>query len=210
MLAIVSGRQVYAGHTGHDSLVAGSEPRSQTAALTQEDTLYTGVTVFEGDDRFIPDPRKAAIYSAVLPGLGQVYNRRYWKVPIVYGGFAALSWYAMFTHDEYARYRNAHSFRTDGNPETIDEFAGDFRYTEDVLRRFRDYYRRQRDRTYIWIAAFYALNIIEATVDAHFFEFDVSEDLGMKVSPVMTLPGHPVAGKPGFNPGMGVRFSVKF
>ncbi len=175
-----------------------------------EDSLFGDITEPFVEHRFQPDPRKAAMYSAVLPGLGQIYNRKYWKVPIVYGGFTALSWYAMFTHEEFMRYRNAHSFRIDGNPETIDEFIDDFRYTEDVLQRFRDYYRRQRDRSYLWIAIFYAINIIDATVDAHFMEFDVSEELGIRVGPSITVPDRPVTGRAGSPAGPGIRFSVNF
>ncbi len=175
-----------------------------------EDSLIGDITEPFAEHRFQPNPRKSAMYSAVLPGLGQIYNRKYWKVPIVYGGFAALSWYAMFTHEEFVRYRNAYSFRIDGNPETIDEFIDDFRYTEDVLQRFRDYYRRQRDRTYIWIALFYAINIIDATVDAHFFDFDVSEELGIRVGPSVIAPDRPVIGRDGSQVGPGIRFSVNF
>jgi hypothetical protein len=158
---------------------------------------------------FSPDPARAAMFSAVLPGMGQIYNRKYWKVPIVYAGFAGLTWYTMFAHEQFARYRTALDFRIDGNPQTIDEFAGDFRYTQDVLTRFKDYYRRQRDRTVIWTALFYTLTIIDATVDAHLFEFDVSEDLGLKVAPVFQGADFPPEGKNG-QFGMGIRFSINF
>jgi len=150
------------------------------------------------------------MYSAVLPGMGQVYNRKYWKVPIVYGGFAALAYYAGHTHDEFSRYRNALDFRLDGNPDTIDEFSGDPRYTNEVLTRFRDYYRRQRDRTFIWTAFFYALNIVDATIDAHFYSFDVSEDLGMKIGPSLQRPEGFLSDRPPGYPGVGIRFSLNF
>jgi hypothetical protein len=159
---------------------------------------------------FSPDPRKASMYSAVLPGMGQVYNRKYWKVPIIYGGFAALGWYTFFAHDQFVRYRDALDFRMDGNPLTMDEFAGDPRYTNDVLTRFKDYYRRQRDRTIIWTTVFYALNIVDAAVDAHLFEFDVSEDLGMKVGPSFDGPDHPLIARPSARQGVGLRFSINF
>ncbi len=164
----------------------------------------------ESIKEFRPDPRKASMYSAVLPGMGQIYNRKYWKVPLVYGGFAALTWYTVFAHDEFVRYRNAHNFRTDGNPETIDEFADDLRYTEAILTRFKDYYRRQRDRAIIWTALFYAINIIDATVDAHMFEFDVSEDLGMKIGPSFRGLDQPMVNRPGGQMGLGIKFSINF
>ena len=175
----------------------------------QDSLLVNEYIVTESKPSYHLDPAKAAMYSAVLPGMGQVYNRKYWKVPIVYAGFAGLAWYTMFTNEQFVRYRNALDYRLDGNPETIDEFADDFRYTQDVLTRFKDYYRRHRDRTIIWTALFYALNIIDATVDAHLFEFDVSEDLGMKVGPSIQQFDRPVEGNRG-QMGMGFRFSINF
>ncbi len=180
-------------------------------AYSLQDTLIVENTREEESIKeFRPDPRKASMYSAVLPGMGQIYNRKYWKVPLVYGGFAALTWYTMFAHDEFVRYRNALNFRTDGNPETIDEFADDLRYTNDILTRFKDYYRRQRDRTIIWTTLFYAINIIDATVDAHMFEFDVSEDLGMKIGPSFRGLDQPLVNRPGGQMGLGIRFSINF
>lgn len=128
-------------------------------------------------------PHKASIYSAVLPGLGQAYNGKYWKIPIIYGGFAGLGAMVVFYDKGYVRYRTAYQYRTDGNPATIDEFANDSRYTEEILTSFKDFYRRQRDQSVIFMFAFYALNIIDATVDAHFLNFDVSEDLSLRIEP---------------------------
>ncbi len=182
-----------------------------TEVYSNQDTLVIeSISAEEPEDEFRPDPRRAAMYSAVLPGMGQIYNRKYWKVPLVYGGFASLAWYTMFTHDEFVRYRTALGFRTDGNPDTIDEFADDFRYTEEILVRFKDYYRRQRDRTVIWTALFYAINIIDATVDAHLFEFDVSEELGMKMGPSFRRLNQPMLNSPGAQMSVGLRFSVNF
>lgn len=179
-------------------------------AFSRQDSLFLGNIQAEQENRHNPHPGKAALYSAVLPGMGQVYNRKYWKVPIIYGGFAGLAWYTLYTNDEFVRYRNALTFRDDGNPETTDEFAGDLRYTDEVLTRFKDFYRRQRDRTVIWTALFYALNIIDATVDAHFFEFDVSDDLGMRVSPSFSSPEQLPFSRPGVQAGVGISFSLNF
>lgn len=165
-----------------------------------------------GEDEYerIVEPSRAAMYSAVLPGLGQIYNRKYWKLPIVYGGFAALGYWAVFNHDNYIRYQTAIELRTDGNPHTVDEFADDARFTEEVMRDYMNFYRRNRDRTLIWTAGFYALNIIDALVDAYLFDFDVSEDLSIRVEPGL-MNGHPV-GVYSFNREMSVGFrcSIKF
>lgn len=159
---------------------------------------------------FNPDPRKATMYSAVLPGMGQVYNRKYWKVPIVYAGFAGIGWYMNLTNEQFVRYRNALDYRIDGNPLTVDEFIEDPRYTQEVLTRFKDYYRRQRDFSFILAALFYAINIIDATVDAHLFEFDVGDDLGLRVEPLFTNSDQLIVRRSGTPMGLGVRFSVNF
>ncbi|MDP3916473.1 MAG: DUF5683 domain-containing protein [Bacteroidota bacterium] len=138
-------------------------------------------------------PRKATIYSAVLPGLGQIYNRKYWKVPIVYGGFAALGYFINFNNEEYVKYRQAYSDIIDDDPNTIsytrltvnpgflepDKIS---QFTE-RLRSAKDYWRRNRDLVVIGTAVFYAVNIIDASVDAHFFNFDISDDLTFNWTP---------------------------
>ena len=135
-------------------------------------------------------PRKATIYSAALPGLGQIYNRKYWKVPLVYGGFAALGYFINFNNEKYIIYRQAYSDIIDKDPTTSsylklitrprEELMG--QYTEQ-LRSYKDYWRRNRDLLVIGTAVFYAVNIIDASVDAHFFKFDISDDLTMKWVP---------------------------
>lgn len=128
-------------------------------------------------------PHKASMYSAVIPGLGQAYNGKYWKIPIIYAGFTGLGAMVVFYDNNYHRYKSAFQYRTDGNPCTIDEFASDPRYTTEVLTVFKDFHRRNRDRSIIFMFAFYALNIIDATVDAHFLNFDVGEDLSLRIEP---------------------------
>jgi hypothetical protein len=138
-------------------------------------------------------PRRATIYSAVLPGLGQIYNRKYWKVPIVYGGFATLGYFINFNNELYTTYRQAYSDIIDNDPNTISylklevpawlkEPANITDYTE-ALRRQKDTWRRNRDLVVIFTSVFYALNIIDASVDANFFNFDISDDLTINWAP---------------------------
>lgn len=132
-------------------------------------------------------PRKATIYSAVLPGLGQIYNRKYWKVPLVYGGFATLGYFINFNNGEYIKFRQAYSDIIDKDPNTdsYTKLVIDPRRLEDdkigqlteSLRNAKDYWRRNRDLVVIGTVVFYAVNIIDASVDAHFFNFDISDDL---------------------------------
>ncbi|MGE5395448.1 MAG: DUF5683 domain-containing protein [Candidatus Saccharibacteria bacterium] len=138
----------------------------------------------------VHSPRKATIYSAALPGLGQIYNRKYWKLPLVYGGFATLGYFINFNNGEYVKYRQAYSDILDNDPNTnsylklITNYDANriSQYT-DRLRQYKDYWRRNRDLLVISTAMFYALNIIDASVDAHFFNFDISDDLTMKWAP---------------------------
>jgi len=135
----------------------------------------------------VHSPRKATIYSAVLPGLGQIYNRKYWKLPIVYGGFVTLGYFINFNNELYVKYKQAYSDILDTDPNTrsyeeIDAYAYYLKQNrvsqfKDQLRIAKDGSRRNRDLVVIFTAAFYALNIIDASVDANFFNFDMGDDL---------------------------------
>jgi hypothetical protein len=138
-------------------------------------------------------PHKATIYSAVLPGLGQVYNRKYWKVPIVIGGFATLGYFINFNNEVYQTYKQAYSDIIDDNPFTnsylelelppsLLEPDNTSQLTEN-LKRAKDSWRRNRDLVIIGTVVFYAVNIIDASVDAHFFDFDISDDLSLNWAP---------------------------
>ena len=141
----------------------------------------------------IHSPRKATIYSAVLPGLGQIYNRKYWKVPIVVGGFATLGYFINFNNEVYTTYKLAYSDIIDNDPNTNSYlklkvnkifFEPDkiSQLTEN-LRIAKDSWRRNRDLVIIGTAVFYIANIIDASVDANFFDFDISEDLTINWAP---------------------------
>jgi len=140
-------------------------------------------------------PRKATIYSAVLPGLGQIYNKKYWKVPIIYIGFASLIYAINWNNDHYVDYKQAYSDIIDDDPTTnsfkdLDiEGNWDFNNASQVaqfterLDNAKEAARRYRDLCIIGTAALYAINIIDATVDAHLFNFDISDDLTVNWTP---------------------------
>ena len=136
---------------------------------------------------------RAAILSAVVPGAGQIYNKSYWKVPVLYGGFAALIYFIDFNNKNYRTFKSAYLFRTDADSTTIDNYPG---YTDDDLLVRKDYYRRNRDFCYILAGVVYVLNIIDAYVDAHLKDFDVSDDLSLRTHPYLNIDqnGTPVAG----------------
>ena len=143
----------------------------------------------------VHSPRKATLYSAVLPGLGQIYNKKYWKVPIIYGGFVGFAYAINWNNDKYVTYKQAYADIKDNDPKTNSflelEYAknknlsdpGTLAQFADALSKAKDSARRYRDLNVIFTAAFYALNMIDASVDGHFFNFDISEDLSMVWAP---------------------------
>lgn len=136
----------------------------------------------------IHSAKKASIYSAILPGSGQVYNKKYWKPPIIYIGIGAALYAAKWNQTEYLKYRKAFEYRTDNNDNTIDEFED--RYTETNLITIKNYYRKNRDLSYIVAAGIYLLNIIDASVDAHLFNFQINDDLSFNIQPQFTEIHH--------------------
>lgn len=158
------------------------------------DTTLTKVVSV--NDEKIHSPRKATIYSAILPGLGQGYNKKYWKIPIIYVGFGTIGYFISWNNGFYGTYKTAYSDLSDDNPDTdsyldvlppgydLDD-PTDYNNFKSALSKQSDYYRRNRDLLFIAIIGFYGLNIIDANVDAHLFDFDISEDLTMNWQPAV-------------------------
>lgn len=140
---------------------------------------------------------RAAVYSAVLPGLGQAYNRKYWKIPIIYAGFGVIGYFIWSNTQEFNQYKEAYVYTANGETYEIDNpLVGRYNLTQ--LKDGMDYYKRNRDLSYIIGGVWYIANVLEAYVDAHFFDYDISEDLTMRVSPsavsVPAIAREPVAG----------------
>lgn len=132
------------------------------------------------------EPKKATLYSAVLPGLGQAYNKKYWKIPVVYAGIGTIAYFIDMNSDGYRNYRLAYDYKSGINTDVSDEVISIAnRYSNENLITIRDYYRRNVELSWIIMALWYGLNIIDATVDAHFFEYDISDDLSLKVEPIL-------------------------
>lgn len=128
-------------------------------------------------------PARAAFYSAVLPGLGQAYNGRYWKIPIVYAALGVGAYFYINNTNEYHRYRDAYRIRLAGG--TNDEFSdenGSPLISNSGLEDAQEFYQRNQEISLLVIIGLYALNIIDANVDAHLRQFNVSEDLSLKPS----------------------------
>lgn len=122
-------------------------------------------------------PAKAAFYSAVLPGLGQVYNKRYWKLPLIYGGIGASIYYYDLNNKNFKRYRNAYKRRLAGF--TDDEFQ-DVIFDNDRLIDGMNFYKQYRDQSMLFIIGTYFLNILDANIDAHLKQYNINQNLSLK------------------------------
>jgi hypothetical protein len=140
-------------------------------------------------------PKKAALMSACLPGLGQIYNGKWWKTPIIYAGFGGLAYGFGWNEKYFKVYRNALRYRYDNDPNTVDTLT---RYSDDDLVVQKNYYEHYRDLCVIGMAALYTLQIIDATVDAHLKTFDVSDNLSLQVSPALYPSRNGIVGTIGF------------
>lgn len=128
-------------------------------------------------------PARAAFYSAVLPGLGQAYNGKYWKIPIVYTALGVGVYFYLNNDEQFHRYRDAYKSRIAGR--TDDEFSDDRGsplLSDSSLRDAQRFYQRNKEISLLVIVGMYALNIIDANVDAHLQQFNVNEDLSFKPS----------------------------
>lgn len=135
-------------------------------------------------------PRKATWMSVALPGLGQGYNKKYWKIPIIYAGFAVAGYYLNDNLKQIETYKDAFRAETDGDSGTINDTG----YNSTELESLIDQYKNWRDLSYIALGAIYILNIIDASVDAHLFYFEVSDDISMNIQPYVNPIGNSSAG----------------
>lgn len=161
----------------------------------QTDTITVDTPNITADskEQFTPDPMRAVWYSALMPGLGQIYNRKYWKLPIVIGGYAGLLYGTTWNAGYYADYTDAYRDAVDDDPSTnsyMDFFASsvkeedlDMDWLATVLKNKKDYYRRNRDLCIISMVGVYLVVMIDAYVDAQLYNFDISPDLSLDIAP---------------------------
>ncbi|MBR1803991.1 MAG: hypothetical protein IJ775_03685 [Muribaculaceae bacterium] len=165
--------------------------------LARKDSLTTAAL---GKKRvFNPDPTRALWLSALCPGLGQIYNRRYWKLPIVVGAFVGLTYATTWNNRMYNDYTRAYRDVMDNDPQTnsymafypptTQESSLDKEWLKKALRNKKNYYRRYRDICIIGIVGVYALCMIDAYVDAQLAHFEITPDLSMRVKPTVIDPG---------------------
>lgn len=153
-------------------------------------------------------PNKATFYSAVLPGLGQIYNKKYWKVPIIYAGFGGLIYYVNYNNSIYSKYKDAYAIKLrieKGELGLEDPYP---KRSSENLKSGKDTWRRYRDLSIIGVGLLYVLQILDANVDAHLFNYDVSNDLSFKIEP--TLINEYNYSIPNTSTSLGLKCSINF
>lgn len=222
MACLSIGRMQAATATANDSVVSEAAPVELSASddsvmqqkadslvaridslVAQFDTLKTNVA-FAADslhaqqkqakERFIPDPKRAMWLAMVIPGGGQIYNRKYWKLPLIYGGFIGCVYAMTWNNTMYRDYSQAYIDIMDNDentksyenflPPTYDVNANMDRL-KDLFKRRKNYYRRYRDLSMFCMIGVYALSILDAYIDAEMSSFDISDDLTLKVKPAI-------------------------
>jgi len=183
-------------------LVADSIPSDSAFAdsIRKEISVVIDTTKqVKADDtnkKWVPDPKRAMWLAMVIPGGGQIYNRKYWKLPIIYGGILGCLYAMSWNNTQYKDYSQAYIDISDDDPNTdsynrflhlgtqITDDASKTRYTE-IFRKRKDKYRRWRDLSFFVLVGVYALSVIDAYVDAELSVFDISRDLSLKVEPTI-------------------------
>ena len=168
--------------------------------------------------RWQPDPKRALWLALVIPGGGQIYNRKYWKLPIVYGGFIGCLYAMNWNNTMYKDYSQAYIDLVDKDPNTrsynlflhlgtqIDD--SNKKYYEDIFRKRKDRFRRWRDLSFFVLLGVYALSVIDAYVDAELSNFDISKDLSLKVEP--TILNNRSSSNPLDSSSLGLQCSLNF
>ena len=167
---------------------------------------------------WVPSPQRALWLALVIPGGGQIYNRKYWKLPIVYGGFMGCIYALTWNNSMYKDYSQAYLDITDDDPATASymKFMHLGRVINDqnieryktLFKKRKDKYRRWRDLSFFVMVGIYAVSVIDAYVDAELSVFDISKDLSLKVQP--TVIGNPLVDNPLYASSLGVNCSLNF
>jgi hypothetical protein len=150
-------------------------------SFSQENDLIISDTIPTIDDVINPlAPSTAAFYSAILPGLGQAYNKKYWKIPIVYGVLGTSTGFYIYNNKQYNRYRDAFKSMRSGKPHEVDGLNGNVLLTDDALERAQTRFKEDRDLSLFITIGMYALQIVEASVDAHLKQLNTDDNLAFK------------------------------
>ncbi|MEG2574200.1 MAG: DUF5683 domain-containing protein [Bacteroides sp.] len=163
---------------------------------------------------FIPNPMRATWLAVIIPGAGQIYNRKFWKLPIYYGGFVGCAYALTWNNQMYKDYSQAYLDIMDTNPNTnsfLDFLPPNYKLSsaettriQNIFKRQKDFYRRNRDLSIFAFIGVYLLSIVDAYVDAELSNFDISQDLSLKVEPAV------INDRRGRGNSLGLQCSIKF
>jgi len=153
---------------------------AQRVAIDEASAVADSTHIFKFNTKE-PMPKRAGLYSALLPGLGQVYNKQYWKLGLIAAGAASAAYFIDFNNTEYQRFRNAYIARIDNDPNTTDEFVGI--YQDNDLNTQQNQYRQWLEYTVVFTTVGYALNILDAYISANLRTFDINEDITFYTKP---------------------------
>ncbi len=164
----------------------------------------------QGDSvyRYFPahSPVKATWMSAALPGLGQYYNGKYWKIPIIYAGFSSLAYFVIQNRYEYNRYKEAYAISAEVSDPADSDNVLVQNYSSSQLLSQREYYQSSLELSYILTTVFYILQIVDATVDAHLYDYNMDDNLSFRVEPQWI----PTEQGPKFVPGFGIQYKITY
>lgn len=205
-----------------DNFVAEQQKAADSLMLQGSDSLKAGKKAAVSSQvqakpkaRFMPDPKRALWLSLVLPGAGQIYNRKYWKLPIIYGGFIGCTYALLWNQQMYNDYSQAYLDIMDEDPNTASykqmlPYGYDITGREDqfknIFKHKRDYYRKYRDLSIFAFIGVYLISVVDAYVDAQLSSFDISKDLSLKVEPAVIEQARSL--KPSRS--VGLQCSIKF
>ena len=173
-----------------------SSPVDTFLLAAQSDSL---MKLSQPKKRFIPNSNRSVWLAMAFPGAGQIYNRKYWKLPIVYGGFVGCAYALNWNNKMYKDYSQAYLDIMDDDPNTKSyqdflplnsSIAGQEERFKEIFRKRKDVSRRQRDLSIFAFIGVYLLSIIDAYVDAELSDFDISNDIGLHVEPALFDNGH--------------------
>lgn len=185
-----------------------------TALLSSKSDSILNASSKTTNKRWIPDSNKSLWMAMVLPGAGQIYNRKYWKLPIIYGGFVGCAYALTWNTKMYNDYSQAYQDIMSDNPnnDSYKDFIPSYvdiesnkEYYQNTFKNAKDVYRRQRDLSIFAFIGVYLLSVIDAYVDAELSDFDISKDLSLKLEP--TLFNDVVRNRP---QGIGLQCNIKF
>lgn len=187
------------GAAGHAAQLGTGLPDTARLAALNDSLLQAGAKTPKAlKAKFVPDPKRALWLSLVLPGAGQIYNRKYWKLPIIYGGFLGCAYALMWNGQMYRDYSQAYLDIMDDDPNTnsyLDmlppryDITGREEQFKNIFKRKKDYYRRYRDLSAFCFVGVYLISVIDAYVDAKLSVFDISPDLSMRLQPAVIETG---------------------